>query len=204
MEWKDVVGYEGYLEVNDEGQIRSTERTVRHRNDSTMRIKPKILSSNPDPKGYLKVRTSVNNKKTSIKVHRAVAEAFIDNPENKAQVDHIDGNKTNNSVKNLRWVTNRENYDYSVSNGLREGSMKALEDNRDNPIKKEKVAASIRERCSKKTYQYDLNMNFIKEYSSNMEAAIAVGGCQSGVSACCIGKYKTYKGYIFSYEGPKI
>lgn len=202
MEWRDVVGYEGYLEVSDTGLIRSVEREVRHRNNSTMRIKSREIKSHPDPKGYLKVRTSIDKEKTSIKVHRAVAEAFIPNPDNKSQVDHIDGNKTNNSVSNLRWTTNRENFDYSVTNGLRENSYKALEDARDSEVRLAHLAESIRRRCSKKTYCYDKNMNLLAEYNSNEEAAKAVDGCQSGVSGCCCGKWKTYKGYIFSYIPP--
>lgn len=202
MEWRDVVGYEGYLEVSDTGLIRSVEREVRHRHNSTMRIKSREIKGHPDPKGYLKVRTSIDKEKTSIKIHRAVAEAFIPNPDNKPQVDHIDGNKANNNVSNLRWATNRENFDYSVANGLREKSYKALEDARNSETRRIHLGEKTRQRCSKKTYCYDKNMNLISEYGSNGEAAKAVGGCQSGVSGCCCKKYKTYKGYIFSYDPP--
>lgn len=203
MEWRDVVGYEGYLEVSDTGLIRSVEREVRHKYGTTMRIKSREIKGHPDPKGYLKVRTSINKEKTSIKIHRAVAEAFIPNPNNKPQVDHIDGDKTNNTVSNLRWVTNRENFDYSVANGLRVNSYKALEEARHDEEKLARAAESIRKRCSKKTYCYDTNSNFVAEYSSNTEAAKAVGGCQSGISGCCRGRYKTYKGYTFSYDPPE-
>lgn len=200
MEWRDLVGYEGYLQVSNTGLVRSVERKIPHRNNSTSTIKSRIISQHPDPKGYLKVRTSVNNHKTSIKVHRAVAEAFLPNLEHKDQVDHIDGNKANNHVSNLRWATNKENFDYSMQNGLRKGSLDALDAHRDDPIRKERAVIGNKERCSKKTYCYDINMNFIAVYDSNVDAAKAVNGCQSGVSACCCGRAPTYKGYIFKYE----
>lgn len=200
MEWRDIIGYEGYLQVSDEGQIRSVERLVRHRNGSQMMIKSKIIIARPDPKGYLKVRTSVNRRKTCIKVHRAVAEAFIPNPDNKPQVDHIDGDKTNNCVKNLRWVTNRENFDYSVEIGLREKSFEVLKEKHKDPEFRAAIARRTSERCSKKTYCFSLDGKFIAEYSSSTEAGKAIGGCQSGVSGCCTGKYPTYKNYVFSYD----
>ena len=66
-----------------------------------------------DHKGYLYVE--IGRKK--YKVHRLVAEYFIPNPNNLPQVNHIDCDKTNNNVKNLEWVTNRENYEWSWKNG---------------------------------------------------------------------------------------
>ena len=200
MEWRDILGYEGYLQVSDTGQIRSVERYVNHRGGSLMLIKPKIIKSFPDPKGYLKVRTSVNNKKTCIKVHRAVAEAFIPNPEHKPQVDHIDGDKTNNNVSNLRWVSNRENFDYSVQNGMREKSFEVLQRSINNPeIKRLAVLGAIK-KCQKKTYCFDKSGNLIGVYNSAKEAAKAFGGIGSGVSACCRGDMPTYKGVVFRYE----
>lgn len=199
MEWRDLIGYEGYLQVSDSGLIRSVEREIPHRNNSTRTMKSRIINSYPDPKGYLKVRTSVSKQKTSIKVHRAVAEAFIPNPDKKEQVDHIDGNKMNNNVSNLRWATNRENFDYSVQNNLRKGSFDALSAHRNDQLRKDRVAEKIRERCSKKTYCYDKDMNLLAVYDSNADAAKAVNGCQSGVSACCCGRLPSYKGRIFRY-----
>ena len=72
--------------------------------------------------GYHKVGLYKNGKRTHISVHILVAKAFIDNPENKPQVNHIDGIKTNNSVENLEWVTAFENTMHAFNTGLRRGS----------------------------------------------------------------------------------
>lgn len=82
-----------------------------------------VIKSSLNHKGYPHV--CLENKKTKT-VHRIVAETFIPNPENKPQVNHIDGNKQNNNVDNLEWVTNKENMDHAVRIGLRAESDKKI------------------------------------------------------------------------------
>jgi hypothetical protein len=78
----------------------------------------KYLKSSESKTGYLVVNIRTNNKRSPCYIHRLVAQAFIDNPENKPEVNHKDGNKHNNHVDNLEWVTNQENITHSVGTGL--------------------------------------------------------------------------------------
>lgn len=102
---KEVPGMPG-IYVTEEGEIYSELRGGRY------------LKQQEDSKGYMRVRVSINRKKQAIKVHRAVAEAFIPNPLKKPQVNHKDGNKHNNRIDNLEWVTNIENARHAIENDL--------------------------------------------------------------------------------------
>ena len=108
--WKDIEGYEGLYQVSNFGNIKSLARIVHSEKRSDYKIKEKVLKQSDTTTGYKKVELHKDNKKRkSFKVHRLVAQAFIPNPENKREVNHIDGNKHNNNVNNLEWVTSSEN-----------------------------------------------------------------------------------------------
>ena len=105
--WKAVAGTKGFIEVSNEGRVRSL-----------LKGKPQILKTQADNKGYHRVRVTIERDKMSFKVHREVARAFIDNPNNLPQVNHKDGNKNNNAADNLEWVTNKDNAHHAIKNGL--------------------------------------------------------------------------------------
>lgn len=93
--WKDIVGYEGLYQVSNMGRVRSLKRNII--------LKP---TSDMNGKGYYFVNLKRGNPK---KIHRLVAKAFIPNPDNKPEVNHIDGNTKNNKIDNLEWCTHQEN-----------------------------------------------------------------------------------------------
>lgn len=112
--WKDIPEYEGLYQVSNLGRVKSLLRYVLRRNGQTTRVNETILKQTLDTDGYPIVGLCKNNRKTQT-VHRLVAKAFIPNPENKPCIDHIDGNRTNNNVDNLRWATVKENANNPIS-----------------------------------------------------------------------------------------
>ena len=120
-EWKSLVGYEGCYEISSIGRIRGLERQchINCHGTSANRFVPSIIiSQRYDRDGYLRVHLSKNGKRTSELVHRLVAKTFIDNPNNKPQVNHINGRKDDNRVENLEWCTASENVTHAYRTGL--------------------------------------------------------------------------------------
>ena len=115
--WKDIPSYPGY-QASSLGRIRSVNRVITDKNGKRRKLKGKVLKQKElynhenDYTYYLMACLGV---KTGWKlVHRLVAEAFIPNPDNKPQVNHIDENKINNKPENLEWCTNKENHNHGT------------------------------------------------------------------------------------------
>ena len=118
--WKPIEGYEGLYEVSSNGLVRSLDRYGRGRGDvDSIRIfRGKVLFMPIYRALYHSVSLCKHGKVKRCYTHRLVALTFIPNPKNKEQVNHIDGNKLNNNVSNLEWVTPSENATHAVATGL--------------------------------------------------------------------------------------
>lgn len=112
IEWRAVVGYEGTYEVSNTGLVRSLDRIVSGR-WGLVPYKGKQLKPSTNSKGYLQVMLSKGGKSKTYKVHRLVAISFLPNPLSKPQVNHLDGDPSNNLVSNLEWSTCSENIKHS-------------------------------------------------------------------------------------------
>ena len=107
--WKEVPGYEGLYEVSNLGRVKSCKKTVIRSNGRKISFPEKIMKPSVNHKGYLIIDLRKNGKRSGGFVHRLVGKDFIDNPFNKEQINHKNGNKEDNCVQNLEWVTNQEN-----------------------------------------------------------------------------------------------
>ena len=108
-EWVPVKNYENYYEINKKGEVRSLHKPTYGY----------IMEERLDRGGYSTVRLNKPSMKSSTQyVHRLLGFAFIENPLNKCCINHIDGNKLNNNLKNLEWVTTAENMRHAYKLGL--------------------------------------------------------------------------------------
>lgn len=116
--WKTIDGYEGIYQVSNQGRVKSLSRKVPHARHGFVSVKEKILKPDTNHDGYARVGLCKEGLNSTHKVHRLVATAFLQKKDDGNVVNHIDGNKSNNSVKNLEWVTQSENVLHSYQNGL--------------------------------------------------------------------------------------
>ena len=166
--WKEISGYEGLYEVSDKGRVKSLG------NNKTR--KEKILKPHKDTWGYLRVDLCKDGKVKHSKVHRLVAEAFIQNPNNLKTVNHRDEVKTNNASNNLEWMSKKDNLNYGTRN--------------------KRVAESL----SKQVQMFDKSTGeLLATYPSTHEAERITGIAQQSISSCCNGKRKSAGGYIWRY-----
>lgn len=163
-QWRTVV-YDG--EIYDRYQVSNLGRilSLNYRNTG----KPGLMTPGEDKDGYLQVRLSKDRKGKLCKVHRLVAQTFIPNTENKPTVDHIDRNKLNNFVGNLRWA------DIELQNNNRDLST-----------------------ISKTVLQYTLDGEFIREWPSTQECE-RNGFHHGNIVKCCQGKRKSADGFRWEY-----
>ena len=112
--WKDIPNYEGYYQVSNLGNVKSLARFVKH-GKRKMFVKERLLKTRKNKNGYLAIYPCKNGVSTAMDVHRIVGSAFIPNPNGYTDINHKDGNKENNIVGNLEWVTRSQNIKHAYS-----------------------------------------------------------------------------------------
>lgn len=116
--WEDIIGYAGLYQISDLGNVKSLDRWIYGRGRKKKQLRHGIIMKpKTDRYGYLSIQLMKEDIRRHITVHRLVALSFIPNPENKPQVNHIDGNKKNNKVYNLEWNTPKENVTHAYKIG---------------------------------------------------------------------------------------
>lgn len=174
--WKDIEGYEGLYQISNFGRVKSLPKP--HKNAHGYYLtKEKILSPRVcgTQREYLSVALQRDGERKQIKIHRLVAQAFIPNPNNLPEVNHIDENKGNNKADNLEWCTRS----YNVNYGSR------IEKQRKTLIKP--VAA------------YDAIGNFVQSFDSLAEAALFANVDGSNISRACKKEGRLSGGYMWKY-----
>lgn len=179
--WKSIIGFETKYMVSSIGRVKSI-RTFECENGFKYTVDKKILSANNNGRGYLQISLkNEDNIRKTIKIHRLVAIAFIPNTLNKPEVNHINGNKLDNRMENLEWVTTHENCKHREKNGL--GNVSVANNSR-----KRKVA-----KIDKDTDE------IIHIYDSAKDAERIHGYRSKNISQVALGEKKTHHSFKWKY-----
>lgn len=168
--WTKINGYDNYS-ISTNSQIR---------NDITGKIK----STRVNKRGYPIVDLYLDGNRQTERVHRLVANTYISNPDNKPQINHIDGNKRNNDISNLEWCTASENMIYAFENGLSKPSRGMLGKRNPNGGRPGKPIRIIETG---------------EVFSSITECEKAIDGDNRHICDCLSGRQKTHRGFHFEY-----
>ena len=132
--WKTIKENPNYM-VSNLGRIKSLDHYVKCKNNSTRLVKGKIFKGVIGKWGYIYIHISVNGKEKQLRLNRLIAIAFIPNPNNKEQVNHLNGNKADNRVENLEWATRSENGKHAYKMGLLDkNKMQQMWDRKKKPV----------------------------------------------------------------------
>lgn len=166
-EWKIIEGCNGVYSVSNMGRVKNNKKN-------------RLLKQSMLHNGYLAVHITEMGKLKYYRVHRLVGKYFVDGYQKEKQINHKDGNKTNNKHDNLEWVTPSQNIKHAFSIGLKTVDYSNIK----NP---------------KAVKQYSMNGEFIKEYPSIKDAERHTGIDNSAIAKVCKGKYKSSGGFKWQY-----
>ena len=176
--WKDIKGYEGIYQISNLGNIKSLDHYIRQRNNNYKLYHGKTLKPYMTSTGYYKIDLHNGKKRKIMLIHRLIANAFIPNPDDLPEVNHIDGNKTNNNIDNLEWCTRSDNIKHSYKNKLH------IHCPKNKPVK-----------------QININTGqIINTYKSINDAARCLDLRHESISACAKGVTNSYGGYKWEYK----
>lgn len=178
--WKDVKGYEGLYQVSGDGRVRRLPWLRCNRIN--------YLHSTEDKRhGYCRVMLSKYGVSKRFLVHRLVAAAFIPNPDNKPCVDHINRNRSDNRVENLRWCTHKENNNFEETRKTMSIARCALFQSEYG----DKLRKDARCRCNSPVVVLDADGKYVGRFISRTMAAEFTGYDMHTVSRACLGKQET-------------
>lgn len=181
--WKDIVGYERLYQVSNMGNVRKIAPFSRMLDCSIQN--PYLLKQSKSSTGYVHVQLVKDGIAKTINVHKLVAMAFIKNPENKPEINHIDADRSNNVFTNLEWVTHAENIVHAVMLS--------------------RIDTSIMRSCKKKMYkvlQYSSHGEFIKEWYSVDDIVAEFNVRRCTIYSCLNGHNKSALGYMWVKHFP--
>lgn len=184
--WRPIADYDNLYEVSNFGSVRALQKRI-GRNPGYIRDGI-VLKRRLDHNGYQVVSLSDSKLKKTFKIHRLVAMAFISNPDNKPQVNHKNGIKTDNRVENLEWATSKENVNHKY-------------DVLHQPYPKWMRGRSGKLNArSRPVIQKSLDGKFIREWDSINLASKELGMNSGGISSCCRGASKKAYGFVWKYK----
>lgn len=181
--WRPIKGYEGIYDVSNLGRVRSHDKHTKHNYGGLKLQKGRILNPKKGTNGYVRVYLSDKNSKTKrFSIHRIVGNAFVENPQGKPQINHINSDRSDNRASNLEWVTNSENQKHAYKNGKQKPRK-----GKDNVLS---IGVSV----------FNKGGTLIKSYESISDAAKDLKCCRKAISNCCKGAKDNIKGMKFEFN----
>lgn len=175
--WRPVAGYESLYLVSDNGNVKSLPKLITYSDGRIRKYNEKILKLQISKSGYTVINLTKDGCKCTKYVHRLVAEAFIPNPEQLPEINHIDEDKTNNHSSNLEWCDRTYNNHHSM------------------------ITETLNESKKVPVIQLTLDGSFIRRWSGIREAARGLGmKTHKHIRECCLGQAKSCYGFKWQYE----
>jgi hypothetical protein len=188
--WKDVVGFEGAYKVSNLGRVKSLPRTSPYPGSANGRREVgKMLKLTLCEDGYARVPLSNGtNDQKKYRVHRLVAIAFIPNPNNYPNINHVNSDRKDNNISNLEWCTQAQNNLHAYRYGFKR------------PVKARLGVRGVPTKASRSVAQFDLAGNFIRIWACHSQVKRDMDIAASSVSGCCMGRLKTAGGFVWKFE----